>query len=181
LDDAKKMLDYISKNKALSPYGVFKFIDTRSESFGKFTFPRVNTKREGKTVSVSLTDFVSAIGDIAGVFLLSAAFGLSELQRDWTRSGRDYEAVLAGILAGTLTEAFSEVCALHAGGIAGQPVVLRPAFGYPCCPNHKDKAIALSLLGTEQTAGFSLTESGMIIPAASVCGLYFFNEGAFYF
>jgi 5-methyltetrahydrofolate--homocysteine methyltransferase len=63
------------------------------------------------------------------------------------------------------------------GGLLG----IRPAFGYPCCPNHEDKRLAFDLLDARRLCGLDLTESAMITPAASVCGMYILNRHAFYF
>jgi 5-methyltetrahydrofolate--homocysteine methyltransferase len=69
-----------------------------------------------------------------------------------------------------------------AGGIAqGTYRGIRPAFGYPLCPDHEDKRILFDLLGAEKRCGLSLTESAMIQPAASVCGMYLAHPGAYYF
>jgi 5-methyltetrahydrofolate--homocysteine methyltransferase len=61
------------------------------------------------------------------------------------------------------------------------PVKIRPAFGYASCPDHEDKRTAFRLLDAEARCGFSLTETAMIVPAESVCGMYFYHKAAFYF
>ena len=58
---------------------------------------------------------------------------------------------------------------------------IRPAFGYPACPDHQDKRIATKLLGAEERCGVTLTESAMMRPAASVCGLFFSHPASYYF
>jgi len=58
---------------------------------------------------------------------------------------------------------------------------IRPAFGYPACPDHTDKRLALKLLDAEASCGITLSDSAMMIPAASVCGLYFANPASYYF
>jgi 5-methyltetrahydrofolate--homocysteine methyltransferase len=58
---------------------------------------------------------------------------------------------------------------------------IRPAFGYPACPDHADKSVAYELLEAEKRCGMGLTESFMMTPAASVCGMFFANPSSFYF
>jgi 5-methyltetrahydrofolate--homocysteine methyltransferase len=64
---------------------------------------------------------------------------------------------------------------------AGKYAGIRPAFGYPPCPDHQDKRLAFELLEAQKRCGLTLTESAMIVPAASVCGMVFSNPGAYYF
>jgi 5-methyltetrahydrofolate--homocysteine methyltransferase len=127
------------------------------------------------------------------VFALSAGFGLEAAQADQDEYGR----LLLGTLANTLTDAFAEEVHLRVRRewwgyapdedlsmeelFAGKYAGLRPAIGYPVCPDHQDKRIVFALLGAEERCGFGLTESGMIIPGASVCGLYLANPEARYF
>jgi 5-methyltetrahydrofolate--homocysteine methyltransferase len=58
---------------------------------------------------------------------------------------------------------------------------IRPAFGYPSCPDHEDKRAAFELLEAEKRCGLKLTETAMIVPAASVCGMIFASPAAYYF
>jgi 5-methyltetrahydrofolate--homocysteine methyltransferase len=83
---------------------------------------------------------------------------------------------MLSFLADSLAEAFSEethkrLC----------PHGIRPAFGYPCCPDHNDKKIAFSLLQAEEKTGLTLTETSMIKPVSSICGMYFLNPASYYF
>ncbi|MDR0452050.1 MAG: methionine synthase, partial [Treponema sp.] len=98
-------------------------------------------------------------------------------------------ALLLSSLANSLAEAFSREMHLRVqrefwgynpaspGGKGG----IRPAFGYPACPDHGDKRLAFALLGAPERCGFGLTDSAMIIPGASVCGMYLAHPASRYF
>jgi 5-methyltetrahydrofolate--homocysteine methyltransferase len=167
-----------------------------------FTFPRITRKRAAGLSNPALADFIlpsaqklpGARADIIGFFVLSAAFGLGKAAARYRAANNDYGAAHLSFLAAALTEAFSEHAAqnpatLHVPKAPGKtatrfcpvPVKIRPAFGYPSCPNHEDKRTVFKLLSAEARCGFSLTETAMINPAESVCGMYFYNRAAFYF
>jgi 5-methyltetrahydrofolate--homocysteine methyltransferase len=125
-----------------------------------------------------LADFLTASDESGegwlGFFALGAGFGLEEAGLD------EYGSLLLSTLANSLAEAFSEE--LHrrvCGEFWAQSI--RPAFGYPPCPDHQDKRLVFELLGARDRCGFDLSESAMIIPAASVCGMYFAHPGGYYF
>jgi 5-methyltetrahydrofolate--homocysteine methyltransferase len=127
--------------------------------------------------------------DWLGLFALSAGFGMEASGRALQDSDNEYGAFLLASLANALTEAFAEKvhrlfcrdwlgCSVaHSGEAPG----IRPAFGYPASPDHEDKRIAFALLEAEKRCGFALTESAMMIPAASVCGMFIANPAAYYF
>jgi 5-methyltetrahydrofolate--homocysteine methyltransferase len=156
-----------------------------SAELGRFCFLRNQEKKLSAAPNPSLADFLPERGWL-GLFALSAGFGLEEAR--FRAAGDDYGALLLAALADRLAEAFA--CALHSKvrreiwaycpddspGCQG----IRPAFGYPACPDHSDKGLAMALLGGEDI-GLRLTETAMLIPAASVCGMYFSHPGAFYF
>ncbi|MDR1412056.1 MAG: methionine synthase, partial [Spirochaetaceae bacterium] len=124
-----------------------------------------------------------------GLFALGAGFGLKENADSFRARHDDYGALLLASLANSLAEAFSEEMHLRVqrefwgynpsapGGKSG----IRPAFGYPACPDHNDKRLAFALLDARARCGFELTDSSMIIPAASVCGMYIAHPGSRYF
>jgi 5-methyltetrahydrofolate--homocysteine methyltransferase len=167
-----------------------------------FTFPRVTHKRAVGLPNPALADFIlpaaqkvpGARADTIGFFALSAAFGLAEAAARYRAANNDYGAVHLSFLAAALTEAFSAYAAenpaaLISPDVPGKtatqfcpvPVKIRPAFGYSSCPNHEDKRAAFKLLQAEPRCGFTLTETAMINPAESVCGMYFYHRAAFYF
>jgi 5-methyltetrahydrofolate--homocysteine methyltransferase len=113
---------------------------------------------------------------------------------EYRRRHDDYGAILLASLANSLAEAFSEEVhrriaadfwayapAENGNKTADGSGGIRPAFGYPACPDHRDKEIAFTLLEAQQRCGLHLTASAMIDPAASVCGMYIAHPGAYYF
>ena len=147
----------------------------------------------------SLVDFVapaeSGVRDYVGAFAVTAGLGADELVRGFEAEHDDYQAILVKALADRLAEAFAEY--LHAQArrdwgygadeqltneqlIAEQYRGIRPAFGYPACPDHSEKRTLFALLEAERV-GLTLTDSGAMLPAASVSGLYFAHPEARYF
>jgi 5-methyltetrahydrofolate--homocysteine methyltransferase len=147
----------------------------------------------------SLADFVAPIGsgrrDYLGAFAVTAGIGADALVAAFEREHDDYHAIMVKALADRLAEAFAEY--LHAQArrewgygkdeslghddlVAEKYRGIRPAFGYPACPDHTQKGPLFSLLGAEG-AGLALTESFAMTPAASVSGLYFASPRARYF
>jgi 5-methyltetrahydrofolate--homocysteine methyltransferase len=168
----------------------------------RFCFPRNQEKKRSAGPNPCLADFIlpsrkTGPGDWIGFFALSAGFGLTDAAADYQAKKDDYRAILLASLANTLTEAFSEEIHLrvrrewwaYASGedlsieeiLKGKFQGIRPAFGYPACPDHWDKEIAFRLLDARNRCGLKLTGTAMIIPAASVCGMYFAHPGAYYF
>jgi 5-methyltetrahydrofolate--homocysteine methyltransferase len=147
----------------------------------------------------SLADFVAPIGsgrrDYLGAFAVTAGLGADELVAAFEREHDDYHAIMVKALADRLAEAFAE--SLHAQArrdwgygrdesltndelVAEKYRGIRPAFGYPACPDHTLKGRLFALLDAT-SAGLGLTESFAMTPAASVSGLYFANPRARYF
>jgi 5-methyltetrahydrofolate--homocysteine methyltransferase len=147
----------------------------------------------------SLTDFIapveSGLVDYLGAFAVTAGIGVDPLVAHYEADHDDYHAIMVKALADRLAEAFAEY--LHArsrrewGYGAAERLTpddlaheryrgIRPAFGYPACPDHSEKWKLFSLLDAGR-AGLALTESAAMTPAASVSGLYFSNPHAKYF
>ncbi|MDR0876495.1 MAG: methionine synthase [Treponema sp.] len=197
MEDAHALLDRISAEGLLTLQGVIGFYPAYSENddiiicdpgapdteIARFCFPRNQERKRAGGPNPCLADLVLPQGDWIGLFTLSAGFGLTEAAAEYKAKHDDYGAILLASLANTLAEAFSEEAHLRVqqewrgGAQAG----IRPAFGYPACPDHRDKEIAFNLLGARERCGLKLTDSGMIIPAASVCGLYLASPAAYYF
>ncbi|MFA6508044.1 MAG: methionine synthase, partial [Treponemataceae bacterium] len=166
-----------------------------------FKFPRNQEKKRAGGPNPCLADFIAPIEsgkeDWLGLFALTAGHGLEAIVEERQKAGDDYGAILAKSLADRLAEAFAEETHArvrkefwaYAGDehlsvseiIEGKYRGIRPAFGYPACPDHTDKEIAYSLLGAEKRCGMGLTESLMMTPAASVCGMFFAHPSSFYF
>ena len=127
---------------------------------------------------------------------MTTGAGMRELVLDFKASGDDFNAIMAEALADRLAEAFAEL--LHERArrdwgygrqerltrddlIAEKYRGIRPAAGYPSCPDHTEKAKMWTLLDVEAATGIQLTESYAMLPAASVSGLYFAHPQATYF
>ncbi|MCL2878827.1 MAG: methionine synthase [Treponema sp.] len=119
-----------------------------------------------------------SIGNI-GLFALSAGFGQYEAVKAFHDQQDDYSAILLVSIANTLVEAFA--AELHSRLRPEKFPGIRPAFGYPISPDHEDKRLAFKLLDAEKHCGLTLTETAMMVPAASVCGMFIFHPAAYYF
>ena len=147
----------------------------------------------------SLADFIapreSRVPDYLGMFAVTAGLGTGELVRQFEQDHDDYHAIMVKALADRLAEAFAEY--LHAQArkdwgygnvehlsnddlIAERYRGIRPAYGYPACPDHSEKFKLFRLLDADRQ-GITLTDSGAMLPAASVSGLYFSHPAAKYF
>jgi 5-methyltetrahydrofolate--homocysteine methyltransferase len=147
----------------------------------------------------SLSDFVAPIDagrvDYVGAFAVTSGLGADELVHRFEAEHDDYSAIIVKALSDRLAEAFAEY--LHARArrdwgyeqgesldndalIAERYRGIRPAFGYPACPDHSEKVRLFDLLGARRI-GMDLTESGAMTPPASVSGLYLAHPQAKYF
>jgi 5-methyltetrahydrofolate--homocysteine methyltransferase len=151
--------------------------------------------------NLALADFVaprdSGVADYVGAFAVSAGEGLDALVAGFEAQHDDYNAILAKSLADRLAEAFAE--RLHervrreywayapaesldnAGLIREQYQGIRPAPGYPACPDHTEKRTLFDLLRAESNAGITLTENFAMLPTAAISGYYFWHPQAQYF
>jgi 5-methyltetrahydrofolate--homocysteine methyltransferase len=162
------------------------------------TLRQQESKTEGRP-HFALADFVAPVEggapDHVGGFAVTAGLGAAELASRFEAEHDDYSAILVRALADRLAEAFAERLherarqdwGLEAPGAFSPEQLLdeafqgiRPAFGYPACPDHSEKRRLFDLLGAER-AGLALTEHFAMWPAASVCGLYFWHPRARYF
>ena len=180
--------------------------ESRSEVLAVVPFLRQQFdkgKRGGESrPNVCLSDFLapedSAISDWMGAFAVTAGHGLEALVREYEEDQDDYWAIMAKALADRLAESFAErlhqrVRAEYWGYapedadesnkalIAEQYHGIRPAPGYPACPDHTGKQVLFDLLDAPGGAGMALTESCAMTPAASVSGWYFSHPESFYF
>jgi 5-methyltetrahydrofolate--homocysteine methyltransferase len=165
----------------------------------RFNMLRQQEQMPAGTPNLSLADFVaprgSGVGDFVGAFAVTAGHGAADLAAAFERDHDDYHAIMVKALADRLAEAFAEY--LHARArrdwgydgseqltnedlIAERYRGIRPAFGYPACPDHSEKRKLFDLLQAER-AGIALTDSFAMAPAASVSGLYLGHPAARYF
>ena len=173
--------------------------ETRKRELARFPMLRQQeTKFEGQKVYRCLADYVapreSGLPDYVGAFAVTAGIGAGDLAENYERENDDYRAILVKALADRLAEAFAEN--LHqqvrrewyapeeslenADLIAESYRGIRPAFGYPACPDHSEKSTLFELLEADR-AGMALTESFAMTPAASVSGLYLGHPETRYF
>ena len=157
-------------------------------------------KREG-VPSFALADFIAPketnIQDYIGAFCVTTGFGTKELAEAFETDHDDYNSIMIKALADRLAEAFAEylhkeVRTNHWGYASNENLSnndlikesykgIRPAPGYPACPDHLEKRTLWDLLNVEERIGVQLTDSLAMWPAASVSGYYFGNEQATYF
>jgi 5-methyltetrahydrofolate--homocysteine methyltransferase len=169
----------------------------------RFCFLRAGGEKTAGVFNPCLADFLKPLdndsrpADWLGLFALSAGFGLREKVLEYRTQGDDYSAILLTSLANALTEAFVEEVHFRVrrewwGYAAAENLTLedvlkgkytgiRPAFGYPACPDHEDKRAAFALLEARERCGLELTASAMMIPSASVCGMFFASPASCYF
>lgn len=162
---------------------------------------RQQVQKSANPVLPSLADFVaprtSGKKDYIGGFAVTAGIGAEELAKSFENNGDDYSAIMVKALADRLAEAFAEH--LHERvrkefwayapdeSLSNENLIkeaysgIRPAPGYPACPDHSEKSTLFDLLDAESKIGIGLTEHFAMYPAASVSGWYFANPQAKYF
>ena len=150
---------------------------------------------------MSLADFIapkeSGMKDYLGGFAVTAGIGLEQWTEKFEKDLDDYNSILMKVLADRMAEAFAELIHervrkefwgyskdenLELKGLLKEEYQgIRPAPGYPACPEHSEKRILFDLLEAEQKLGIKLTENFAMYPAASVSGYYFAHPMAQYF
>jgi 5-methyltetrahydrofolate--homocysteine methyltransferase len=175
--------------------------DTRSDVLAVVHSLRQQMVKPPGRPNLALADFTapkdSGVADYVGAFAVTAGHGLEELVAEFKAANDDYSAILATALADRLAEAFAE--RLHErvrrelwgyapdealdneALIAEKYQGIRPAPGYPACPDHTEKGTLFTLLDAEARAGIRLTESYAMYPGAAVSGWYFWHPQSSYF
>ncbi|MFD0993707.1 methionine synthase [Tenacibaculum geojense] len=210
-EDAKVLLNQVIEEKLLKAKAVFGLFEANSveddivvNADGKeFTFLTLRQqlkKREG-VPNIALSDFIapkdSGIQDYLGTFCVTAGFGTAELATEYEKNNDDYNSIMIKAIADRFAEAFAEY--LHeevrkkywgyatSENLSNEELIkenykgIRPAPGYPACPDHLEKNTIWDVLKVEEKIGVQLTESLAMWPAASVSGYYFGNAEAKYF
>ena len=209
--DARKMLDHIVREKWLTAKGVVAFWpcrrdgddvvlyadDTRAKEISRLYFLRQQIEKRAPRANMCLADFISPEADWIGGFAVTAGHGIEEHLARFKADHDDYSDILLKALADRLAEAFAE--RLHERvrktlwGYAPDEALtneeltrekyrgIRPAPGYPACPDHSQKPELFRLLNAGQNAGISLTESFAMMPTSAVSGYYFAHPDAQYF
>ena len=173
----------------------------RKKTLGKFLSLRQQLKKRPGKPNIALADFIApkatGLNDHIGAFCVTAGFGTAELAKQYEDNNDDYNAIMIKALADRFAEAFAEylhreVRVKHWGYAAQESLNndalikeqykgIRPAPGYPACPDHLEKNTIWDLLQVDERIGVSLTESLAMWPAASVSGYYFAHPEAQYF
>jgi 5-methyltetrahydrofolate--homocysteine methyltransferase len=174
--------------------------ETRSTQLDRFHFLRQQVNREGSEPCRSLADFIApnetGLPDHIGAFAVTSGIGLKDVCDRFRAENDDYNAIMAEALADRLAEAFAEC--LHKRvrdewgygrdeGLSPADLIqekyrgIRPAPGYPACPDHTEKGTLWRLLDVETNTGMQITESFAMWPGSSVSGIYFAHPESRYF
>lgn len=175
--------------------------ETRKEKIAEFHFLRQQNQKAEGLPNYCLSDFVAPKDcgkvDYLGAFAVTAGIGIEKKLAEFDNDNDDYSSILLKALADRLAEAFAECLHFRVRkefwGYAPDEIFdnekmiaekyrgIRPAPGYPACPDHTEKRLLFDLLQAEQNAGISLTESMAMLPTAAVSGFYFANPESRYF
>jgi 5-methyltetrahydrofolate--homocysteine methyltransferase len=209
-EDAQKMLSQIVQEKWLTAKGILGIfpantindddIELSTFDFRLLTLRQQSQKTAGAP-NIALADFVApkdtGIQDYIGCFCVTTGFGVDEKAAEFEKQLDDYNSILLKALGDRLAEAFAEYLHLKVRkeiwgyasdeNLSNQDLIdeeykgIRPAPGYPACPDHLEKPTIWKLLNVEKEIGVTLTESMAMWPASSVSGYYFGNPESKYF
>jgi 5-methyltetrahydrofolate--homocysteine methyltransferase len=174
--------------------------ELRKAELARFCFLRQQEKKKEGSPNFCLSDFVArretGVEDYCGAFAVTAGIGIEKWKEQYAGEHNDYKIIMLEALADRLSEAFAEYLHLQVrkelwGYAPDENLTLqqllkadyqgiRPAPGYPACPEHSEKETLFTLLNAQE-AGITLTEHYAMYPNASVCGYYFANPESHYF
>ena len=209
--DAQTMLARIDNEQLLQAHAVFGLFPAKSEGedinifdpsscrkLGVVHTLRQQQRKRDSIPNLALADFVSpSTIDYLGFFAVTAGAGIKQTIAKFEQDNDDYSAIMIKSLADRLAEALAEY--LHqqvrreywgysnTETLSNDELIkelyqgIRPAPGYPACPEHSEKDFIFELLNVKQEIGIELTESYAMSPAASICGYYFSHPEAKYF
>jgi 5-methyltetrahydrofolate--homocysteine methyltransferase len=207
--DAQKMLQQIVSEKWFSAKGVCGIFPANTvndddievdEAFRFITLRQQSQKTVGAP-NIALADFIApketGKQDYVGCFCVTTGFGVDQIATEFEKQLDDYNSILVKALADRLAEAFAEFLHLKVRkefwgyaldeNLSNEELIkedyygIRPAPGYPACPDHLEKPTIWKLLDVEEKIGVTLTESMAMWPASSVSGYYFANPQSKYF
>ncbi|MGY8781636.1 MAG: methionine synthase, partial [Fidelibacterota bacterium] len=202
-DDGQTLLKRIVSDKLLTAKGVIGIHPAYAENEsvftegGAFKFPRQTVDKGANKTNYCLADFIAPKDDFIGTFAVTTGHGIEAMVKEFEDQHDDYNSIMVKVLADRLAEAFAE--RLHQRirkefwGYATDKSMdneslinekyqgIRPAPGYPACPDHTEKDKIWKLLNVEENTGITLTESRAMYPAASVSGWYFSHPESQYF
>ena len=175
--------------------------ESRGAARARFCFLRQQMMKNAERANLCLADFIApretGVADYLGGFTVTAGIGIEAKLAEFEAARDDYDGILLKALADRLAEAFAE--RMHERvrkefwgyapdeNLDNQALIreeyrgIRPAPGYPACPDHSEKPLLFDLLGAPENAGVTLTEGFAMLPAASVSGFYFAHPRARYF
>ncbi len=197
---AKAVLGFFPVNSVRDDIEVYTD-DTREEVKMIFHTLRQQVAKFDSKPYYALSDFIApretGVKDYLGGFAVTTGVGLTELVARYKSEHDDYKGIMATALADRLAEAFAErmheLVRKKFWGYASDENLdeeaflqcryrgIRPAPGYPACPDHTEKSLLFDLLGVEKNTGITLTENYAMIPASSVSGIYFAHPESKYF
>ena len=203
-NDGQTLLKRIISKKLLTAKGVIGIHPAYAENESvfitnemAFKFPRQTVDKGANKPNYSLADFIAPKDDFIGTFAVTTGHGIEAMVKEFEGQHDDYNSIMAKVLADRLAEAFAE--RLHQrmrkefwGYVSSEKMTnkelinekyqgIRPAPGYPSCPDHDEKDKIWSLLDVEKNTGICLTETRAMKPAASVSGWYFSHPESRYF
>jgi 5-methyltetrahydrofolate--homocysteine methyltransferase len=174
--------------------------DAREGALASFHTLRQQWQRKGQTHLTALADYIAPLNsgrrDYLGAFAVTTGLGVDELAAQFAADHDDYNAIMVKALADRLAEAFAECLHQTARAqwgygaeehLSSEDLIeekyrgIRPAPGYPACPDHTEKQTLFELLDATRAAHITLTESFAMLPASSVSGWYFAHPEARYF
>jgi 5-methyltetrahydrofolate--homocysteine methyltransferase len=175
--------------------------DSRQQTLASFRFLRKQGKQPKGKYNECLADFIAPAekgqADYLGAFACTAGSGIEERIKAFEQDHDDYSAIMLKAIADRLAEALAEwlhrQVRRHYWGYAANETLdseqliaeayrgIRPALGYPACPDHSEKTLLWELLDAQNNTGIWLTESMAMVPTASVSGLYFSHPESRYF
>ncbi|GAB3824670.1 hypothetical protein GCM10028895_33330 [Pontibacter rugosus] len=175
--------------------------DSRENELTEFHTLRQQGKKGQGVANMAFSDFIApketGVADYIGGFAVSAGFGIEKLIEKYEADHDDYRSIMVKALADRLAEAFAELMHLKVRRelwgyapeeqLSNQDLIkeqykgIRPAPGYPGCPDHTEKITLFNLLQAEEQTGIILTENLAMYPASSVSGLYFSHPESKYF
>lgn len=187
-------------NSLIADIAIYKD-ESRKEKLETFRFLRNQQQKGNGVPNLSLADFIapddSGFQDYMGGFAVTAGIGLEKWTKMFEQENDDYSSIMMKVLTDRLAEAFAEL--MHhkvrkqfwgyasdeniniRGMLKEEYRGIRPAPGYPACPEHSEKKTLFSLIDPDHKVGISLTENFAMYPAASVSGFYFAHPLAQYF
>ena len=175
--------------------------EDRTDVLNRLITLRQQSKKRDGIPNIALSDFIapknSKIKDYIGLFCVSSGFGCDELCSTYEKNNDDYNSIMAKAIADRLAEAFAEylhklIRTKYWGYNKNEKTTnedlikekyqgIRPAPGYPACPDHLEKKTIWKILNVEEKIGIKLTENLAMWPAASISGYYFSNIESKYF